>query len=72
MRIGRSMWIAHAGHFGSRGCARVILAGRLNDLNQKQKSNNAGFNIELKPTIDIAQKIGGLKRKDQVIVGSDQ
>ncbi|MBK8807460.1 MAG: bifunctional phosphopantothenoylcysteine decarboxylase/phosphopantothenate--cysteine ligase CoaBC [Bacteroidales bacterium] len=38
-------------------------------FDEKQKSNSSGMQIELKPTIDIAKKVGELKRENQITVG---
>jgi phosphopantothenoylcysteine decarboxylase/phosphopantothenate--cysteine ligase len=50
-------------------CAAVADFTPANVENQKTKRGNDIWNLELKPTRDIAQALGEMKKENQVIVG---
>ena len=41
----------------------------VNPANQKNKRGKQNWNLELKPTVDIAEKLGQKKNEDQILVG---
>ena len=54
---------------GAVMCAAVADFTPVEVENQKTKRAKANWSIELKPTLDIAQALGELKKSDQILVG---
>jgi phosphopantothenoylcysteine decarboxylase/phosphopantothenate--cysteine ligase len=69
----RQMYDTSLKHFP--GCDGAVLCAAVSDFtpvaseNQKKKRERANWNLELKPTKDIAASIGEIKKENQVVAG---